>query len=119
MDGKKIVLLIGALLIAVTTAFMARSWLGGSNTPPVAASDMVNQADMPHILVATKALPVGTILDPTAFRFQPWPKELMENSYFLQQSTNVQTLVGQVVRTAISAGQPRTIGWLIKPAERG
>jgi pilus assembly protein CpaB len=64
-------------------------------------------------------LPVGTILDPTAFRFQPWPKELMENSYYLQQSTNIQTLAGQVVRNAISAGQPLTIGSLIKPGERG
>src|SRR5579862_6061039 len=115
MDGKKIVLLVGALLIAVTTAFMARSWLGGSYAPPAASANMVNQADMPHILVATKALPVGTILDPTAFRFQPWPKELMENSYYLQQSTNIQMLPGQVVRNAISAGQPLTIGSLIKP----
>ncbi len=119
MDGKKIVLLVGALLIAVATAFLARNMLSGSNTPPAQAANMVNQADMPHILVATKALPVGTILDPTAFRFQPWPKELMEGSYYLQQSTNVQTLPGQVVRNAISAGQPLTIGSLIKPGDRG
>jgi pilus assembly protein CpaB len=71
------------------------------------------------VLVATRALPVGTILDATALRFQPWPKELVDNAYYLQKDTNLQSLVGTVVRNAITAGQPVTQGSLVKPGDRG
>jgi len=119
MDGKKIVLLAGALIIAVVAAFLARSQFSNAGAPQVAAAAVPNQADMPHILVATKALPVGTILDAQSFRFQPWPKELMEQAYYLKGQVNPASLAGAVVRTTIAAGQPMVQGALIKPGERG
>ena len=57
MDAKKIVLLVGALIIAVTTALLARNMLSSSSTPQATASAMPTEADQPHVLVATKALP--------------------------------------------------------------
>ncbi|APL96199.1 pilus assembly protein CpaB [Sphingomonas sp. BHC-A] len=119
MDAKKIVLLVGALIIAVTTALLARNMLSSSSAPPAGASSMPVEADQPHVLVATKALPVGTILDAESFRFQPWPKDLVEQAYYIKGQADPQKLVGSVIRTAISAGQPMTLGSVIKPGERG
>lgn len=119
MDAKKIVLLVGALIIAVTTALLARNMLSSSSAPVAGASSMPVEADQPHVLVATKALPVGTILDAESFRFQPWPKDLIEQAYYLRGQADPQKLVGSVVRTAISAGQPMTLGSVIKPGDRG
>ncbi|MEO7468400.1 MAG: Flp pilus assembly protein CpaB, partial [Sphingobium limneticum] len=119
MDAKKIVLLVGALIIAVTTALLARSMLSSSSTPQVTAANMPVEADQPHVLVATKALPVGTILDAESFRFQPWPKDLIEQAYYLRGQADPAKLAGSVVRSAITAGQPLTQGAIVKPGDRG
>ena len=120
MDVRKTVLMIGALLIAAVTAFMARSLILGAPAPVAIAAVMpAPQVDGPEVLVATRALPVGTILDATTLRFQPWPKELVDNAYFLKKQTNLKSLQGTVVRNAITAGQPVTQGSLVKPGDRG
>ncbi|WP_062732170.1 Flp pilus assembly protein CpaB [Sphingobium abikonense] len=119
MDAKKIVLLVGALIIAVTTALLARNMLSSSSTPSVNAANMPVEPDQPHVLVAVKALPVGTILDAESFRFQPWPKDLVEQAYYLRGQADPTKLAGSVVRTAITAGQPLTQGALVKPGDRG
>lgn len=120
MEPKKIALLAGALIIAVATAFLARSMFATNGAAaPGAAAAAPNPVDMPHVLVATKSLPVGTIVGPDAYRFQPWPKDLVEDAYFIEGKTDVNQLVGAVVRNAVSAGQPVVQGSLIKPGERG
>ncbi|BBD96844.1 Flp pilus assembly protein CpaB [Sphingobium amiense] len=119
MEAKKIVLLAGALIIAVTTALLARNMLNSSSTPQVNAAAMPVEANQPRVLVATKALPVGTILDAESFRFQPWPKDLVEQAYYIQGQADPAKLAGSVVRTAITAGQPLTQGAIVKPGERG
>lgn len=120
MDSRKIILLVGALLVAGITAFMARTLLMGAATPPAAAIAAPQPViDGPEVLVATRALPVGTILDATALKFQPWPKELVDNAYYLKASTDMKSLQGTVVRNAITAGQPVTQGALVKPGDRG
>jgi pilus assembly protein CpaB len=118
MDTRKIVLLVGALLIAAVTAFMARSLITGSAAPQAGAA-VAAPIDGPEVLVATRALPVGTILDATALKFQPWPKDLVENAYYLKAGTDLKQLQGTVVRAAITAGQPLTQGSLVKPGDRG
>jgi len=75
--------------------------------------------DGPEVLVATRALPIGTILDATALKFQPWPKELVDNAYYLKDKTDLKALQGTVVRNMITAGQPVTQGALVKPGDRG
>jgi pilus assembly protein CpaB len=117
MDTRKLILLVGALIVAAVTAFMARSLISGGSAP--AATAAVAPIDGPEVLVATRALPVGTILDATALKFQPWPKDLVENAYYLKADTNLAALQGTVVRNAITAGQPITQGALVKPGDRG
>lgn len=119
MEPKKIALLAGALVIAVSTALLARSMLSGSPAPEVGASAMPDPQTMPHVLVATKSLPVGTIIGPDAYRYQPWPKDLVEEAYFIQGKAEEAKLVGSVVRTPVAAGQPVTQGSIIQPGDRG
>jgi len=121
MDGRKIILLVGALIVAAITAFMARSLMVGAAAPVASANPAAAPApvDGPEVLVATKPLPVGTILDPESMKFQPWPKELVQNAYFMKQGTDLKSLQGTVVRFAVPAGQPITQGSLVHPGDRG
>lgn len=119
MDSRKLALLAGALVVALMTAFFARSLIAGSAAPQASAMGQPVVIDGPEVLVATRALPVGTILDATALKFQPWPKEMVDGAYYLKAQTNVQALQGTVVRNAITAGQPITQGALVKPGDRG
>ena len=120
MDSRKIILMAGALIVAAITAFFARTLMTGSATAPAVAGPAPSVVvDGPGVLVATRTLPVGTILDATALKFQPWPKELVENAYYIQGKTDMKSLQGTVVRNAITAGQPVTQGALVKPGDRG
>lgn len=120
MDVKKLALLIGALLIAGVTAVMAKNMFSGASAPQAQAGPAVPTG--PQVLVATRTLPVGTIIDAEAFRYQPWPEGLVQDAYFVrggEGAADPASLVGTVVRTEITAGQPATRGSLIRPGERG
>ena len=118
MDVKKVALLVGALVIAVVTAVMAKNMFAGAGAPEAAASQV---ATGPKILVARKALPVGTIIDQESLTFQPWPKELVQNAYYQEGSpeADMTRLIGTVVRNPVTAGQPVTQGALVGPNDRG
>jgi pilus assembly protein CpaB len=120
MDARKIILLVGALIVAGITAFMARTMMVGAGAPSAGAVPVAGAPQSTNeVLVATRALPVGTILDPQAFKWVPWPKDLIEGAYYQKDQTNPQSLQGTVVRFAIPAGQPLTQGALVKPGDRG
>src|SRR6476469_8498745 len=119
MDLKKVALLVGALVIAVVTAVMAKNMFAGAGAQQAAAAPAVQVG--PKVLVAKKALPVGTIIDADSFTFQPWPKELMQAAYYVdgQPDGDPKKLLGTVVRYQITAGQPVTRGSLVGPQDRG
>jgi len=119
MDVKKLALLVGALVIAVVTAVMAKNMFAGAGSQQAAAAQAVRVG--PKVLVAKKALPVGTIIDADSFTLQPWPKELMQSAYYVegQPDGDPKKLMGTVVRYAITAGQPVTRGSLVGPNDRG
>lgn len=113
------ILLVGALVVAAITAFMARSLISGSSAPQ-ANAQMAPPVSGTEVLVATKTLPVGTILDATSFKYQPWPTQMIGGAYFVKKDGfDIKTLQGTVVRTVITAGQPLTQGSLVKPGDRG
>ncbi|HEX8578756.1 MAG TPA: SAF domain-containing protein, partial [Allosphingosinicella sp.] len=106
MDVKKLVLLIGALMVAAVTAVMAKNMFSGASAPQASATPVVPAG--PEVLVATRSLPVGTIIDAEALRFQKWPEGLVQPAYFMkgQKGVNPADLIGTVVRNEITAGQP-------------
>lgn len=116
MDRKKLVLLLGALIIAIGTAIAARSmFAGGPNAPAAEAA----QPTGPRVLVAKRALPAGTIITADALGFQPWPKELVQEAYYLDGQADMNKLLGTVVRYPVTAGEPVTQGALVAPGDRG
>ncbi|HVE02171.1 MAG TPA: Flp pilus assembly protein CpaB [Sphingomicrobium sp.] len=119
MDVKKLALLVGALVIAVITAVMAKNMFTGAGAQQAAAAPAVPVG--PKVLVAKKALPVGTIIDAEALGWQPWPKELTQSAYYTegQPDADTQKLLGTVVRYQVTAGQPLTRGSLVGPKDRG
>ncbi|WP_265563343.1 Flp pilus assembly protein CpaB [Sphingomicrobium arenosum] len=118
MNAKKLLLLVGALVIAVVTAFMARSLFSGEAAAEAQAA-AVPQG--PKVMVANRPLPVGTIIDAEALTFQPWPEELVQNVYYTEadEDADPAALIGTVVRNEITAGQPITRGALVGPNDRG
>lgn len=116
MDRKKLVLLVAALVIAVGTAFVARSMFAGAAAPQAQAAPVPQG---PKVLVAQRALPPGTIITPDALSFQPWPGEMVKDAYFIEGEVDMQKLIGTVVRFAVTAGEPVTQGALVSPQDRG
>ena len=116
MDKKKLVLLLGALIIAVSTALAARSMFAGAATPEVEAAP---QPQGPKVLVAKRGLPVGTIITADAVGYQLWPQELVQDAYFIDGEASMEALLGTVVRHALTAGEPVTQGSLVAPGDRG
>lgn len=119
MDPKRIALLAGAGLIAIASTYMAFVVMRGTPAPKAVAAIIPQQDTGPQILVATKPLPVGTIIDPTAMRFQPWPRNMVDGAYYVKGKTDINRLAGTVVRTTITVGQPITNGALVAPGDRG
>lgn len=115
MDRKKLVLLIGALIIAIGTAFAASTIFSGGAAPNAEAA----QANGPRVLVAKRALTAGTIITADALGFQPWPTELVQDAYFIDGEADMNKLLGTVVRYPITAGEPVTQGSLVAPGDRG
>ncbi len=117
MDRKKLVLLLGALIIAVGTAFAARSMFMGNTAPQAAAAPAAPVG--PKVLVAKRALPAGTIITADAMGFQQWPDELVQDAYYIEGESDMEKLLGTVVRFPITAGEPVTQGSLVAPGDRG
>lgn len=118
MDRKKLVLLLSALVIAIGTAFVARSMFTGAAAPQAEAA-VVAVPTGPKVLVAQRALPPGTIITPDALTFQPWPADMVKDAYFIEGEADMAKLIGTVVRFAVTAGEPVTQGTLVSPQDRG
>lgn len=117
MDKKKLILLVGALVIAIGTALAARSLFTGAAAPEVEAVEVEPQG--PKVLVAKRGLPVGTIITADAVAYQLWPQEMVQDAYFIDGEADMELLLGTVVRHPITAGEPVTQGSLVAPGDRG
>lgn len=118
MDKKKLLLLFGALVIAIGTALAARSLFAGASAPQ-AEANAKQVVQGPKVLVAQRALPAGTIITADSIGFQLWPKDMVQDAYFVEGEADMSKLLGTVVRFPTTAGQPLTQGALVKPGDRG
>lgn len=116
MDKKKLMLLLGALVVAIGTALAARTLFAGASAPQAVAAQVPQG---PKVLVAQRALPVGTIITADSISFQAWPKEMVQDAYFIDGEADMNKLLGTVVRYPVTAGQPVTQGALVSPGDRG
>ena len=66
MDKRKLMLLLGALVVAIGTALAARSMLSGGSAQQAEAAQPLGS----KVLVAQRALPVGTIITQDSISYQ-------------------------------------------------
>ena len=119
MDVKKILLIVGAMILALGAAFGVNQMMRGSTTPNARAA-AAPAIDGPKVIIATRALPVGTILTAESLRYQAWPEGLVKpDQYYIEGQADLSALAGSVVRVAVPAGAPVTKGALVNPQDRG
>lgn len=115
MNVRSLILVIAALLIAVVTAFMARSLMSGGDESQAA---VVKETTDSKILVAARPLPAGRILQAEDLKWQPWPEDAVHEAYVPEGTSNIADLTGKVVRNAFLAGQPLTKEAIVGPQDR-
>lgn len=118
MNVRSLILVVAALLIAVVTALFARNLLTSEGTKPAQAA-AAQETKGPRVLVAAIPLPVGHIIEAAQVRWQKWPNDNLDQTYFVEGQAQQDAYVGKVVRTSMTPGQPLTQGAIVGPGERG
>jgi pilus assembly protein CpaB len=122
MNSKRIVFLLLAVIVAGTTAFLARAWLqteraamaaqmGGPH--PVAAKAAV------QVLVARNVLRTGQIIKPDDLRWQPWPPGTLPPTYIMEGKRAIADVAGAVARSQFHVGEPIVETEIVMPGSRG
>jgi pilus assembly protein CpaB len=118
MGLRRIIVLLIAVIAAGGTAMYARSWIEGQQTP-IAATPAPAPVKKHEVLVADLDLPAGTFVKPQHLRWQQWPTDDVPATYVLRSARSKEEMVGAVVRSRISTGEPITDGAVVKPGDRG
>ena len=122
MNSKRIVFLLLAVIVAGTTAFLARAWLQAERAAiaaqivspkPAAAAPSV------QVLVARNALRTGQLIKPEDLRWQAWPPGALPQTYVIEGKRPLTDFVGAVARTSFRIGQPLVDTDIVMPGSRG
>ena len=116
MNVKSVILIVAALLFAGGTAFVASKMMGSRKPAPTA---QVQEAPSKKVLVAKGNLPAGTFIKEEDVSWQKWPVDGVNEVYLLEGQTDINTIVGAVVRKGIVAGEPITEAQIARPGDRG
>lgn len=120
MPARSILLIAAALLFIVGTIFVTRAWLDSQRTQVAEPAPEPKKEVALRILVAEVDLPAGTFLKEEHLRWQAWPTGgSVPESYFVEEETKEDDLLGAVIRRGIATGEPITRKRIIKPGERG
>ena len=121
MSARNIILVVFALIAALGTAMLARSWINSERAAALNAGQKPAAAPAPgqFVLVAKANLPAGRFVKAEDFRWQNWPEGPVPASYLVRDKRNPEELAGAVVRVGISADEPVTDSRLAKPGDRG
>jgi pilus assembly protein CpaB len=114
----RIVLIAVAMLLAGTTAFMAKSWLDrerSSIRKAAAPAPLANQ----RILVAKTRLTTGQFITPDNVKWVPWPSESVSAGFVVEGKRKLEDVIGSVVRLPIGAGEPMNDNRIVAPNGRG
>ncbi|GAB4152551.1 MAG: Flp pilus assembly protein CpaB [Sphingomonadales bacterium] len=118
MNTRSIILIAIALVVAGIAAIMARSMV--REQPAEARIVQPEQSrNMHEILVAAKPLPVGRLIEAVDLAWQAWPEQALNERYYRKPDAQIETLVGQVVRHSIAAGEPVVADKVVGPGEQG
>src|SRR5580658_1092041 len=109
MNPRTIGLLVLAIVLAIGTMLLARSWLATERTREIA---QVQATPVPvraakSVLIARGPMSRGQILKPEDMIWQPWPENAINANYVVSGGADSpQSFAGWVVVNPISAGEP-------------
>src|SRR5262245_51930829 len=115
MNVKSVILIGAALLFAGGTAFVASRLM--SHKP--AQQAQVKEDAAKKVLVAKGNLPAGTFIKEEDVSWQKWPSDGINDNYLLEGQSDINNIVGAVVRKGIVAGEPITESKVARPGDRG
>ncbi len=123
MNGRRMIFLVLAIIIAGATAFLARAWLQSEweamqlqanqqrSAPPVTPTLQV--------LVARNAIRTGQIVKPDDLRWQVWPQGNLQPTFIVEGTRQLSDFVGAVARRPLAAGEPVIEGRLMQAGMHG
>jgi len=122
MNIRLLAFALAAVIFAGGAALLARNWIDAQRAALTASLPArAPERAARQVLVAARDVPTGHFLKRAHLRWQAWPDETIAESY-IQEADNQSApddLVGAVVRSRIAAGEPVTLGRVVKPGERG
>jgi pilus assembly protein CpaB len=123
MNSKRVLFLMLAVMVAGTTAFLARTWLQSERAEILAQAGHRNDpapvAPGQKILVARAVIHVGQIVKPDDLRWQAWPAGELAPTYVLEGKRPITDFVGAVARGSLNVGEPVTEAKLVLASTRG
>jgi pilus assembly protein CpaB len=124
MNSKRIVFLLLAVIVAGTTAFLARAWLQAERAAIAAQMGGTAKPSQPvkpavQVLVARSTLRVGQLIKPDDLRWQAWPQGTLPPSYIIEGKRPISDFVGAVARNQLQVGQPIIEADIVMPGSRG
>jgi pilus assembly protein CpaB len=121
MNSKRIVFLLLAVIVAGTTAFLARAWLQAERAAIAAqiAAPKPVVAPSVQVLVARNALRTGQLIKPEDLRWQAWPQGALPQTYIIEGKRPISDFVGAVARISFRVGQPIVDTDIVMPGSRG
>ncbi|MAF50340.1 MAG: Flp pilus assembly protein CpaB [Rhodospirillales bacterium] len=121
MTLRAVILMIFALGAAAATALFARNWIvaqRGQTETVVAAK----QAPAAEILVAASDLSAGVFIQEQHLKWLAWPKNGVADGYVVKAEDAdeaLKSMIGSVVRTSVTKGEPLTGKRVVQPGDRG
>ena len=119
MNARTLMMLLVIAVIGLGGVYFGRQWLQSQRpVAPPAQVTMVEPADV-RVLVAAQDIATGHFIDPQDIRWQAWPEEGSFETYFVEGRNSQSDVIGAVLRHPITAGDPITIGRIVRPGDRG
>lgn len=119
MRARTLALFAVALLLAVGTAILARSWLAQRAAQVRAAVPVAHAPPPKEVLVARAAISRGHVLKPADFTWQRWPEGPIDPAYILSGAHPARSFSGWVAREPFAPGEPITTAKIVAPGDRG
>ena len=105
-----IILIVVALAIAGTVAFLVSRFLSETEEAAMNVEPQVISEDSVDVLVAANSLPIGRIVRDDDLRWQPWPEQSVSADYITKSSedgrSEIGEFVGSAVRVEMVGGEP-------------
>ena len=121
MRARTLILLSLAIILAVGTALLARTWLAAQKTEAeLKAVPLALPTPSKSVLVARADIRRGQILRADEMVWQVWPEGGIDKNYVvLGGEQKPDSFAGWVANNPIASGEPITKTKIIKPGNRG